>query len=67
VQGDVTTITTTFEFDRASQTGFGPKTFGDGAVDNPEAVEQIADRVRDEILRHVDVADAIGGVGGVTP
>jgi hypothetical protein len=66
VQNDVTS-TSTFEFDRPSQTGFGPKTFGDGAVDNPEAVEQIADRVRDEILRHVDPADAVSDAGGMTP
>ena len=53
----------TFTFDRPSQHGLGPKTVGDGAVDNPEAVEQIADRVRDEILRHLDVAADAGGRG----
>ena len=48
----------TFQFDRPSQQSLAAKTIGEGATDNPEAVEVIADRVRDEILRHLDPADA---------
>jgi hypothetical protein len=51
-------LTTTFQFDRPSQSTLGAKTAGDGAMESPEAVEAIADRVRDEILRHVDPSDA---------
>jgi hypothetical protein len=57
--------TETFKFDRPSQHGLGPQTLGEGAIDNPEAVEAIADRVRDEILRHVDPSEVISPGGGV--
>jgi len=54
---DELTTTATFQFDRPSQNGLGAKTAGDGAMESPEAVEVVADRVRDDILRHVDPSD----------
>ena len=47
-----------FDFDRPSQSSLGAKAVGGEAMgETPEAVEAIADRVRDEILRHVDPSD----------
>jgi hypothetical protein len=58
LQDDLTTtMTTSFRFDRPSQHGLGAKTAGDGVMEDPEAVEAIADRVVDEIMRHLDPSD----------
>jgi hypothetical protein len=60
LQHDLNTTTESIDFDRPSQNGLGAKTAGGAAIENPEAVEAIADRVRDEILCHVDAVDVLG-------
>ncbi len=49
-----------FQFDRPGQGGFGPRTIGEGgAATGAEAQEVLADRLRDEVLRHFDPLDEL--------
>ena len=45
---------TPFQFDRPGEHGFGPRTAGEGVAAGPEALDVLADRLRDEVLRNVD-------------
>ena len=48
---------TPFQFDRPSEHGFGPRTAGEGVAAGPEALDVVADRLRDEAARNVDPLD----------
>ena len=53
-----------FEFDRPAEHGLGPRLYGDGVLTTLETREAIVDLMRDEVLRHVDVADMLAQTAG---